>query len=51
MYQTEIPLGTIVVKNVKNWDTETPMLPGFEVFKSPDRYTPVRRFSESRRIM
>ena len=51
MYQTEIPLGAIAVQNVKNWGTEVPTLPGSEAFKSPNRYTPARQFSESKRIM
>ena len=51
MYQTDIPLGAIAVQNVKVWGTEVHMLPGSEAFKLPDRCTPARQFSESKRIM
>jgi len=51
MYQTEIPLGAIAVQNVKNWGTELPALLGSEAFKSLDRCTPARQFSESKRVI
>ena len=51
MDQTEIPLGAVVVQNVKNWGTEVSTLPGFEAFKSTGRNTPAGQFSESRRIV
>ena len=51
MHQTAIPLGAIVVQNVKNWGTEVPTLPGSETFKSVGRNTLAGQFSESRRIV
>ena len=51
MHQTEIPLGTIAVQNVKNVGTEAPTLPGSEAFKPVGRDTPAGQFSESRQIM
>ena len=45
MDQTDIPLGAIVVQDVKNWGSEVPTLPGSEAFKSVGRDTPAGHFS------